>query len=161
MPSPAEIVRRTLHDYAARGSFASFSEVPARAPKIEFRFRWFRDVPFRIVFNPSLSTLTFVDVLPGVASRSVMDRELRRFIRGRSAQSVVAHRRLDERRVGIKVLNQHGTIRLTFQLKAGHQEYGVRRAVNLVHEIIMDFLNDSRFVQYQVDHLRLDPELAS
>ena len=161
MPSPLETVRRTLHDYATRGSFTSFSEVDARGAKAEFHFLWFRDVKFRVVFDPRRRTLTFVDVLPGVPARSEMDRELRRFIRGRSASSVLEHRRFDLRRVGVRCVNRGGRLSLVFSLKPPHVEVGVRKAVHLVHEVVMDFLNDSRFVQYQVDHFKLDPEMAS
>jgi hypothetical protein len=159
--SALDIVRRSLHHYAARGSFGSFSEVGARGSKTAFQFSWFRGVTFRVVFDETRRTLTFADVLPGVPPRSEMDRDLRRFVRSRSAPSVVKHRRFDLRRVGVTCTNRGGSISLVFHLKPRHIEFGVRRAVHLIHEILMDFLNDSRFVQYQVDHFRLDPELAS
>ncbi len=161
VPSVLETVRRTLQDYATRGSFTSFSEVRARGPKAEFYFLWFRDVKFRVLFNSRQRTLTFVDMLPGVPARSELDRGLRQFVRGRSAPSVIEHRRFDLRRVGVTCTNRGGTISLVFHLKPRHVEFGVRKAVHLVHEIVMDFLNDSRFVQYQVDHFKLDPEVAS
>ena len=161
LPSSLQTVRRALQGYAARGSFTSFSEVSTRGARAEFHFRWFRDVKFRVVFDAARRTLTFLDVLPGVPARSDMDRDLRRFIRGRSAPSVVSHRRFDGRRVRVTCTNRGGSISLVFYLTPRHVELGVRKAVNLVHEIMMDFLNDGRFVQYQVDHFRLDPEVAS
>jgi hypothetical protein len=161
MSAAAETVRRTLQHYAARGSFGSFSEIGARGANIAFQFLWFRGVTFRVVFDETRRTLTFADVLPGVPPRSEMDRDLRRFVRSRSAPSVVKHRRFDLRRVGVTCTNRAGRISLIFRLRPRHIEFGVRSAIHLVHEILMDFLNDSRFVQYQVDHFRLDPELAS
>jgi hypothetical protein len=159
--SSLDAVRRTLLHYAARGSFGSFSEVGARRGKTSFRFSWFRGVTFHVVFDEPRRTLIFADVLPGVELRSEMDRDLRRFILSRSSPSVVEHRRFDVRRVTVVCVNRAGNVSLVFHLKPRHIEFGVRKAVHLVHEILMDFLNDSRFVQYQVDHFRLDPELAS
>jgi len=154
------VVRALLEHYAARGSFRSFSQIPARGRKSAFHFLWFRDVTFRVTFDPTTRALTFVDCLPGVPARSGMDRKLRAFVASRSQRSVPEHRRVDLKRVGVSVLNRKGAISLAFVLKAKHIEYGTKKAVHLVHEILMDFLNDSLYIEYQIEHFNFNPEMA-
>lgn len=154
------IVRSTLQHYGSRGAFRSFSEVASRGRKAEFQFLWFRDVKFRVTYDPTTRALTFVDLLPGVPARSPMDTQFRRFIASRSASSVPEHRRVDLKRVGVRIVNRRGAISLIFVLQPKHAEYGVKKAVHLVHEVLMDFLNDSLYVEYSIEHFNLNPEMA-
>ena len=156
-----ERVRALLEHYATRGVFRSFSDV-ASAPgrSTEFQFLWFRDVKFRVAYNPTRHTLTFVNALPAVPTRSEMDRHLRAFIQSRSHTSVPEHRRVDLKKVGVSVLNRKGAISIAFTLKPRQLEYGVKKAVHLVHEVLMDFLNESQYVEYNIEHFNLNPEMA-
>jgi hypothetical protein len=149
-----------LEHYATRGSFRSFSQVPSRGRTAQFQFLWFRDVTFRVTFDPATRTLTFVDCLPGIPARSEMDRRLRAFVVSRGQRSVPEHRRVDLKRVGVSVANRKGAISLAFVLKAQEIEYGTKKAVHLVHEILMDFLNDSLYIEYQIEHFNFNPEMA-
>lgn len=158
--SDTDLVRSSLQHYATRGAFHSFSEVPARGSLVAFRFLWFRDVTFRVTFDPKTRVLTFVDVLPAVPARSEMDRALRAFVTGRSDKSVVEHRRVDVKKVGVSIVNRRGAISIAFQLKPKHLQYGITKAVHLIHEVLMDFLNDSNYVEYNIDHFNLNPEMA-
>jgi hypothetical protein len=159
--SDVDIVRALLQHYASRGSFRSFSEVAGTSGRsVTFEFLWFRDVKFRVVYRSATRTLTFVDMLPAIPARSEMDRHLRAFIRSRSDQSVPEHRRVDPRKVGVAVLNRQGAISVAFSLKPRQVEYGARKAVHLIHEVLMDFLNDTQYVQYNIDHFNLNPEMA-
>ena len=159
--SETESVRALLQHYAARGAFRSFSEVPQPSRRlVEFQFLWFRDVRFRVTYNPAARMLTFVDVLPAVAVRSEMDRRLRAFIASRSSKSVPEHRRVDLKKVYVSVVNRKGAISVTFALKPRQIEYGTRKAVHLIHEVLMDFLNDSEYVEYNIEHFNLNPEMA-
>ena len=47
-----------------------------------------------------------------------------------------------------------------FTFKPRHVEYGTRKAVHLIHEVLMDFLNEPQYVQYNIDHFNLNPEMA-
>jgi hypothetical protein len=159
--SDIETVRALLQHYAARGAFRSFSEVAGtsgRSPA--FQFLWFRDVTFRVTYRSTTRTLTFVDMLPAVPPRSAMDRHLRAFIKSRSDKSLPEHRRVDLRKVGLSVLNRKAAISITFVLKPGHIEYGTKKAVHLIHEVLMDFLNEPQYVEYNIEHFNLNPEMA-
>jgi hypothetical protein len=159
--SDTDTVRALLQHYATRGAFRSFSEVPRASGRLaEFQFLWFRDVRFRVTYNPATRALTFVDLLPAVAARSEMDRHLRAFIASRSEPSVPEHRRVDLKKVGVSVLNRKNAISIAFALKPRQIEYGTRKAVHLVHEVLMDFLNESQYVEYNIDHFNLNPEMA-
>jgi len=154
------IVRASLQHYATRGAFRSFSEIPAPGGMAAFRFHWFRDVPFRVTFDPRTRTLIFVKMLPGIAARSAMDRHLRAFVAGRTLASVPEHRRLNLAKVGMRVMNRGGAVSLVFTLRPQHVEYGVKKAVHLAHEVLMDFLNEPQYVLYNIDHFNLNPEMA-
>ncbi len=39
-----------------------------------------------------------------------------------------------------------------------HYEHGVRRAVNLVQDIFMDFLNSALYVDYMVESFNVNPD---
>ena len=77
-----------------------------------------------------------------------------------NTRSVPEHRRVDLKRVGVSVLNRKGAISVAFTLKPRQVEYGAKKAVHLIHEVLMDFLNEPQYVQYNVDHFNLNPELA-
>ena len=154
-----ETVRACFKQYAARGAFRSFSEITAPR-KLEFRFLWFRDVSFRVVYAPNTRVLTFVECLPGVPFRSAMDRALRAFVASRSEAAVPEHRRVDRKKVGVEVVNRGGAVSIAFRLKPPHIEYGTKKAVHLVHDVLMDFLNDSRYIEYQIEYFNFNPEMA-
>jgi hypothetical protein len=159
--SDIDTVRGLLQHYATRGAFRSFSEVPRVSRRlVEFQFLWFRDVRFRVTYNPGARMLTFVDVLPAVPARSEMDRRLRAFIASRSVKSVPEHRRVDLKKVHVSVVNRNSAISIAFALKPRQIEYGTRKAVHLIHEVLMDFLNDSQYVEYNIEHFNLNPEMA-
>jgi hypothetical protein len=154
-------VRTALEHYATRGSFHSFSQLPVRRGKAEFQFTWLRDVRFRVVFDPGRRTLTFVDLLPDIAARSGMDRHFRAFIGEHTDAVLPAHRRVHPKEIGVKVVNRRGAQSLIFSFKTRDAAYAVRKAVHLVHDVLQDFLNDGRYVQYNIDHFNLNPEAAT
>jgi len=162
-PGPSDLasIRALLQHYAARGAFRSFSETTGTSAALAtFQFLWFRDVKFTVSYRRSTRTLTFVDFLPAVPARSAMDRQLRAFIISRSDKALPDHRRVDLNKVGVSVLNRNATISVAFKLQAKHIEYGTRKAVHLIHEVLMDFLNEPEYVQYNIDYFNLNPEMA-
>ena len=154
------VVRENLQHYANLGTFRSFAETDRRGRATVFRFVWFRDLTFTVTFLPDARRLVFQDLLPGVPARSAMDRELRSFLTDRHARDLPEHRRIEARKLDVRALNRGGSVSLVCTIKGGHAVYGVRKAVNLVHEIFTIFLSDGRYAQYQVEHLRLNPEMA-
>jgi hypothetical protein len=156
----AALVHAALEHYANRGSFRSFSAALLTATKSEFTFSWFRDVTFRVVFDRSRRTLTFVGMLPGIPARSDMDRHLRAFVKTYTSTAVPEHRRVDPRRVRVTVVNRGGAESLVFAFRTKDTAFAVRKAVHLANDILQDYLNDGRYVQYNVDYFNLNPEMA-
>ena len=160
---PAEpsqlVVGRTLATYAARGVFRAYGDQPSGGGKSRFSFRWHADATFHLVYDPSRRELVFSDLLPSVASRSAMYRELRAFIDARSSPAVPEHRRIDRRKARVAVINRRGMVSLVVSLEAPHLEYGVRKAVNLIHELFVEFLRSPLYFPYMVEHFQLDPDL--
>jgi hypothetical protein len=116
-------------------------------------------VTFHLVYDPTRRELTFRDVLPDVGSRSAMYRELKQFLRSRTPRTVAAHRRIDPRKATVNVRIRKRAVSLVVSLKDAHLEYGVRKAVNLVHELFVDFLRYPTHFSYMVEHFNVDPEM--
>jgi hypothetical protein len=157
------LVLAAFQHYAARGSFRSLTAdgVGDRVGnRIELRFTWLRDVACRVVFDATRRTLTFVDLLPAIGRGSPMDRSLRVFVRRHTSPEVPVHRRVDPRRVKVTVVNRGGAASIAFALRTRDVGYAVQKAVHLVHDVLQDFLNDGRYLEYCVEHFNLNPEMA-
>ena len=141
---------RRLQTYADRGVFRGYAERPPRAGRHYFRFLWLAPEPFSLTYEPASGTLTFTNVLPHVRARSELAAELRRFIEGRSAPALPAHRRIDRRRARPGCSNRRGTLQVHVVAKPGHHAYGVTKSVNLVHEIFLHL--HSYFPEYLWEH---------
>lgn len=130
-------VRSRLQEYAERGVFRGLAERPARRGRYEFTFRWLAPAPFTLRYDPASGTLAFRDLLPNVPPRSKLAGALRRFIRGRASAELPAHRRVDPARAGVRCFVRRSALSLEVVAREHHHGYGVNRAVNLVHEIVM------------------------
>ena len=145
--------------YAARGSFRSLTAESAGS-RTELRFTWLRDVEVRVVFDATRRTLTFVDLLPAVGTASPMDRSLRAFVKQHTSSAVPAHRRVDPRRVLVTVVNRGGSVSIAFAFRTKDIGYAVTRSVHLTYDVVQDFLSDGLYLQYCIDHFKLNPEMA-
>ena len=152
------IVANTLEHYAHRGVFRGFSKVSERGDKALFRMVWHHDHKFDCMFDPATATMRFPALLPQVPAGSEMDKAFREYVKSRQSANLPDHRRIDPARAKLTVANRAGTISLSLKVLDGGYEYGVRKLVNLVHEIFLDFLYDGRYFQYLVDVFGLDPD---
>ena len=130
-------VRRQLRAYADRGVFRGLAERPARAGCHCFEFQWLARWPFTLRYAPSTGVLTFHQLLPGVAARSSLYAELKRFIDGRAARGLPEHRRVDPLRATVGCSTRRGSMSLEVVARRRHHGYAVNRAVNLVHEVFV------------------------
>ncbi len=155
----SEVVRQTLESYAKRGIFRAYGEQPCEGGQSQFSFRWHMDATFHVAYSPSRLELLFSDVLPKIPSRSSMYRALRAFVEAHTSPTLPEHRRTDPRKVGVTVTNRHGMVSLVVALKDAHLEYGVRKAVNLIHELFVEFLRNPAYFDYMVEHFQVDPDM--
>ncbi len=140
MTPPRETVLSSLREYADRGVFRGFGASEGRRGNLECRFLWHAPDPHRLRFEPRRSALVFVDLLPGVPYPSDMDRELRRFVAGRSNADLPAHRRIDPAKASCRCRNRAGKVSIEVRCLDGDYEYVAGKAVKLVNEIFLNFL---------------------
>ena len=130
-----DAVRDSLQRYADRGVFGGFSARTGRRGATEFRLTWLMPAPMSLTFDPAASTLTFNQLLPGVARASPLVAEVQEFIGSRSVRTVPAHRRLDARRVTARCVYRQRGVSVVLDVVSRHEAYAVQKGVNLVHEI--------------------------
>lgn len=129
-----------MQSHADRGVFRGFGRTYGRGPVEVFRFLWHGPEPVVMVFDPHRRTFSFPDLLPNIPYPSAMDRQLRAFVRGRTAETLPEHRRIDPRRARVRCTNRGGKVSVRLELKDSSYEYGVRKALKLVNEIFLSFL---------------------
>ena len=125
--------------YSERGVFRAFSE----ASSGEYRFTWLWGLPFHATFKRG--TLTFENLLPAIPGRSKLDTELKAFIKSCASPKRPAHRRL----VPAELVRKKGVVSLAFRVKTAED---ARRAVNLINEVFLTFLN-VEYNEYVREHL--------
>ena len=137
---PVETVRKTLWEYADRGVIRELTETAARGSRIDFRFLWLLDAPFTLRYDEAQDALTCVDLLPDVPRGSRLYRELGQFLAERSTGtggSLPQHRLVDAKRAHVSLKSRAGNLSVVLQCKNRQRTYGVRRLLNLVHEIFV------------------------
>jgi hypothetical protein len=139
--TPLDAVTDQLKYYAMRGVFREFSSKPLGNQRAEFRFVWLTARPIHAVFDAKTNVFKIVDLLPGIASRSPMDRALRDFIDSRFSKTLLEHRRLSKTVIReLKLANRKEAITLALTLNARQAGEGARQAVHLISEIFQSFL---------------------
>lgn len=150
---PLVVVSDELKTYARRGVFRSFSQTRADGNEAEFRFYWLWNLPFHLSFDGKRKTLSFKNLLPGVVAGSELNTKLKAFIKGRCSDDQPEHRQPDPKRVSIRYSNLRGNVSVTFLVVENDYEYGVKKALNLVNEVFVGFLN-VHFPEYMAQHFR-------
>ena len=142
--SHLDIVRTRLKEYADKGVFDSFSEGKTRGGRTEFRLGWFHFKHYALTFDQRAGTLRLRDFLPHLDAKSQVYAALKEFVGNRSDGKLVAHRRIDPGRAEVKLSLRSRSGTLTMTVKKNQYTYGVRKIINLVHEI---------FVMLNADHI--------
>ena len=132
------VVRERLQTYADRGVFRGFSEVKSG----HFEFVWLIRHQMELSVDPVKHVLRFKQLLPGIPASFGAVRELKGFIRDRHASSLPSHRRVDRRRAEVSCSNRRGYVSVSLTVKNNQYAYGVKRIVNLVHELFL-YLRDA------------------
>ncbi len=153
----ADVVRRRLQAYVDRGVFRGFSEPRSVRGTHAFRFTWLASRPFDLTYEPATRRLTFKRLLPHVPVRSVLYRDLKAFVEGRSEEGLPEHRRVDPKRARVSCVLRARAVSIVMKLKPGnHYEYGVAKIVNLVHEVFV--MLHGRHPEYLWEHFDLAEE---
>jgi hypothetical protein len=153
-----DMVAAVLAGYAERRVFHGFSRGPGSRGKAKFRISWHRGRIFELGFDAHAGALRLPELLTGVPADSMMYSEVKDFIRSRQRGDVPDHRRLDQRKIGIRTYNRSGNILLVLKMRDGDVEYAVRKLVHLMNEIYLVFLADGKYFDYLVETFDLDPD---
>ncbi len=152
MQEIVKAVSSELQNYADRGIFQNFSQVPSsKGGIVDFRFSWLADSPFHLKLNSSKPELELKDVLPAVPFRSDMDKAFRTFLRQRSDVSIPPHRRLDVERFAFNCRNRQQNLSVIIGFRPGDAGDATKTAVNLFHEIFNNFLAEGPYQNYMVE----------
>jgi hypothetical protein len=160
MPNPptSAMVTEQLRSYASRGVFRDFSEQLLPRGRTEYRFSWLTSRPVHAVYDARTRVLKLIDLLPGIASRSAMDRALRDFIASRQSAKLPPHRRISRALVPtVKCTNRGGAISLSLTLNAKRTADATRQAVLLISEIFQSFLAGPHH-EYMVEHFGISED---
>lgn len=151
------MVRSELERYARRGVFRSFSDIGVSKQSAEFRFNWLWNLPFHLSFDEKRGAIAFKKLLPNIEPGSDLATGVKAFLKEYSSPDRPAHRRIDPERVAVRYSNRRGTVALTFVVARGQYGYGVERAINLVNELFVGFLN-LRYPEYMAANFHLPEE---
>ncbi|MEW6206744.1 MAG: hypothetical protein AB1631_00150 [Acidobacteriota bacterium] len=147
-----KIVRDALQVYADRGVFRGLSEIRTGV----FSFVWLTPRPVEFVVDAEKRELRFKNLLPNVAARSAMYRDLKKFLRQRYDEELPPHRRVDAKRAEIVCNNRGGRVSLALRIKNNQWAYGVNKAVNLVHEVFVHLRE--REAEYLIENFDVSDE---
>jgi hypothetical protein len=151
-------IAAVLENFANRGVFRGFSRGTAHGGRPAFKLLWHRDRMFELVVDLDRGVVRMPVVLPSVPAGSSMHREFRQFVESRQSASLPEHRRIDADKTSVVCANARGNVGLRMSVHDRDYEYAVRKLVNLVHEVYLDFLYDGRYYDYLVETFNLDPD---
>jgi hypothetical protein len=147
-----DLVTAQLEDYARRGVFRSFSsQTKADGNRAEFCFYWLWNLPFHMMLDSKRKVISFNHLLPNVPAGSELNNQIRAFIRSRCSNAQPEHRRVDRNKVAVRYSNLRGKVSITFVLVGNEYLYGIKKALNLVNEMFVSFLN-VHFPEYTAQH---------
>lgn len=147
-----------LQEYAERGVFQGFSRQRQTRQQGEFRVRWHRDQVFQWGYDRRRRSIRVASVLPAVPSGSAMYRDFRRWLKARQDPALPAHRRYDPARLALRTYNRGGDVAVTVRMLDDDLDHGVGRAVSLVNEIYLDFINRGPYFDWLLETFDLDPD---
>jgi hypothetical protein len=102
--------------------------------------KWHKDRFYDLIFDAGKRSLRFPVVLPK-APQPIYE-EFKKFVASRQSTEMLAHRRIDPKRVRISCSRKNGDISLLFISKDNDLEYSTQKLINLMHEVFLVFLRD-------------------
>jgi len=135
--APLKTVTETLQAYADRGVFRGFSEVKSSQRKRAFKFVWLANREMDFSIDTQREMLRFEHLLPNVPAKSAMYAGLKSFVQQRHDSELPQHRRIDRKRAEAACRNRGGDVSISLRIKNRQYAYGVRKIVNLVHELFV------------------------
>jgi len=147
-----------IEDYVARGVFRAAAVPSDSSGRENFRLVWFRNRNMELEVDARLGRVRLREVLPPIAPRSKLDRDLRAWLRARQAPKLPAHRRLDPEQFRAELRNTAGSIQFSITCATGEIGPAIRKLVQLVNEMYLDFLATPERFDWILEAFDLDPD---
>lgn len=155
VPEPLRTkVDETLELYANKGVFRSFSSILRSNKSVTYRMKWHKERFYDLIHDLEKRSLRCPVVLPQ-APRAMYE-EFKKFVASRQSTEMLAHRRIDPKRVRISCSLKKGDISLLFVSKDRDLEYATQKLINLMHEVFMIFLRDGLYYEYMIETFDID-----
>jgi hypothetical protein len=146
-----------IEEYVARGVFRAAPQ-PQRGSTEVYRITWFRDQVMMLEIDAKRNRACLIDVLPPITGRSLLDRQLRTWLRMRQAPGLPVHRRLDPTQLELKVSNRAGHMQIALTSLCGDLTTATRKLLLLVNELYLDFLAAPERFDWIQEAFDLDPD---
>jgi len=145
-----------IDDFVARGVFRADAPQVGAAGMTTWHIRWFGGHVIKLAVSER--EVSIAPLLPPLDARSPLYRELSAWLRAQQSAELPVHRRLDPARYTLDLRNRGGEIRLTLRVTGEAPDTLVRRAVQLVNAVYLDFLNGPGRLEWQIEAFGLDPD---
>jgi|JRYD01.1.fsa_nt_gb hypothetical protein len=147
-----------IDDYVSRGVFRAAALASQRNGVEAFRLIWFQRQEMTLTIDLKRREARLSGVLPSIASRSAFDRQLRAWLRERSASHLPAHRRIDPIELQARLTNRAGRVQLAIVSANGDLLHATRKLLHLTNELYLDFLSAPQSYSWIVETFELDPD---
>ena len=120
---------------------------------------WHHDRPFELALDVPKKTLLFSRGAPWGAG-ALADVPGPQSLREGApvGPELPEHRRVNPAKARVALGNKGGAVSVALTVKDGDFEYATRKAIHIVHEIFLIFLEDGPYFEYMVEQLGLDPD---
>ena len=142
-----DVIRQRLKTYAEQGVFQGLSETAGRQGKTTFNFVWLLGNEFSLVVDPEKHEIVVKNLLPAIANRSFIDKDLRQYIAGRTDHNLPAHRRLNTDFVTLAYTNRKQNVSLVMRADKEQHKYAIKALLGTLNDLFA-YLN-----LYHIDYL--------
>jgi len=153
-----EQLDEVLDNYVRRGVLRGYRQCRLRRHRVRFEIVWFRARRMQVDCDLAGSSLRLREFLPVVRPRSLLDRQLRGWLREQQQDGLPPHRRVDPERIGLTLRNLQGSLALHVKCRDGDLVHGLQRLIHLVNALYLDFLVDGSRHDWLIEAFDLDPD---
>jgi len=143
----SDFIRARLTGLAERGIVTAFREVATGKNNTHFIFRWLLNGEFVLVFNPTKQQLCLHNLLPRIPYRSLLDSDLRQFIREKAQPGSHAVRPVNSELVKLCYRNRQQSVSLLISARHGDMNDALTALLKVTNDLFA-FLG-----LYYVDYL--------
>ena len=151
-------VGKLVNEFVTRGAFRAAALPADKSGSESFSLIWFQNQQMKLMIDNRQSKVCLVDVLPTIASRTTIDRELRSWLRERADKKLPEHRRLDPKTLQAKLTNKSGRMQLTIASLDNDLLFATRKLLHLTNELYLEFLSAPERYSWIVESFELDPD---